>query len=684
MKKIFKLFLAVLLIVSLSVGLHTDIFAEEENIQPDKLETALWEYMQTADDNELIPIYLSLYPIDDAVWMDKVKSKTGMDPKVYMDEDRFQAEVANKITAVLEKKLGYEEAHKVGNDASEEKVFSDQTEAALRAAFSGELKSVSVDADNIIEFVRADRSLSIVDYTILMVRKNFQAEKNKAIGEVQTAENELFVQTYVNPRNNEVTQINSFASMFLNVKKSDILYYAQLAEVASIYYDDPIQFEDALAYVSEQVGADSTTGTKSPDFNNGSGFKGTGISIGIIEAGGVCDTTSPHFDSSRMHIVSNGSVALPISTHASLVTAIAAGERVGLGGYVYTGIVPEAEVYCTRVISSKTFSDALSALNAIGVDVINLSICSSSNGYSEDDRILDDFINSFGITCVVAAGNLGEVDGAITSPGYALNCITVGNLRTKSSGSNIIGLRPYALHSTSSWQEPNALPNKPDVCAPGTWVRAVRTTTGSNNFYYDLEYLDNPLNMPTGTSCSAPIVTGIVAQMMQQHSAKIGKPQAVKAKLMNTANPNIVTTADNPTEDNKFLREKSGAGMVSATKAMSGHAYKYAWNHNAVESDYITQFTVNLSVGQTLRASLAFSNKNTQTVIQNNSQYYNMDLRIIDASTGESLCDALGDRNNVEIVEYTATANCTVYIQTRIVRNVVNIKTDWALEVDRY
>ncbi len=254
MKKLLNLFFAVLLIVSLSVGLHTDIFAGAKNTQPDKLETALWEYMQTADDDELIPIYLSLHPIDDAAWMNKVKSKTGMDPEIYMDEDRFQAEVASKITVVLEKKLGYEEAHKVGNDALGEKVLSDQTEAALRAAFSGDLKNISVDAENIIEFVQADRSLSVVDYTILKARKSFQAEKNKAIREVQTAENELFVRKYVKSRDNEVTQINSFASMFLNVKKSDILYYAQLAEVESVYYNDPnTEFTDALAYVSGLV-----------------------------------------------------------------------------------------------------------------------------------------------------------------------------------------------------------------------------------------------------------------------------------------------------------------------------------------------------------------------------------------------------------------------------------------------
>lgn len=148
-------------------------------------------------------------------------------------------------------------------------------------------------------------------------------------------------------------------------------------------------------------------------------------------------------------------------------------------------------------------------------------------------------------------------------------------------------------------------------------------------FYFDLEGEE-----PTGTSYAAPVVTGIVAQMMEEHSAKIGNPQAVKAKIMNTASPSLVSNANNGTESNPYLRDLSGAGMVNAVKAMSGTAYKYAWNHSALELNYITQFTVSLSAGQKIRATLAFTNKNTDVIIQNGTQYYDMNLRLVDAATG--------------------------------------------------
>lgn len=183
---------------------------------------------------------------------------------------------------------------------------------------------------------------------------------------------------------------------------------------------------------------------------------------------------------------------------------------------------------------------------------------------------------------------------------------------------------------------------------------------------------------------AAPVVIGVVAQMMQEHSAKVGNPQAVKAKIMNTANRTAVSTTDNASKGNPYLFEKSGAGLVDSAKAMSGYGYKYAWNHYAVESDYITQLTIDLAAKQKIKATLAFSNKNTNIIIQNTNQYYDMDLRIVDAATGKVIMSASTAINNVEIVEFTATTACKVYIQTRIYRNVSGVKTDWALEVDRY
>lgn len=91
-----------------------------------------------------------------------------------------------------------------------------------------------------------------------------------------------------------------------------------------------------------------------------------------------------------------------------------------------------------------------------------------------------------------------------------------------------------------------------------------------------------------------------------------------------------------------------------------------------------------MTAGQKIRAILAFSNKNTGTINTDGDQYYDMDLCITDATTGQTLAIASGNKNNVEIVEYTATESCTVYIQTRIYRNLSNAKTDWALEIDCY
>lgn len=124
--------------------------------------------------------------------------------------------------------------------------------------------------------------------------------------------------------------------------------------------------------------------------------------------------------------------------------------------------------------------------------------------------------------------------------------------------------------------------------------------------------------------------------------------------------------------------------MVDSVNAVTWHSYKHAWYHQDVQSSFVTQSTVELSAGQKIRATLAFSNKDTGAIISSRNHYYDMDLRIVNASTNGVLTSAVGTKNNVEIVEYTATENCTVYVQTRICRNLSDAKTDWALEIDRY
>lgn len=78
---------------------------------------------------------------------------------------------------------------------------------------------------------------------------------------------------------------------------------------------------------------------------------------------------------------------------------------------------------------------------------------------------------------------------------------------------------------------------------------------GTNPFFYDSEGVE-----PTGTSFAAPVVTGIVAQMMEEHSAKIGNPQAVKAKIMNTALPVVGDDRQQRTESTRICATSAGRG----------------------------------------------------------------------------------------------------------------------------
>ena len=76
----------------------------------------------------------------------------------------------------------------------------------------------------------------------------------------QTAANEAFAAFYVEPRNNQVVSVRHyFASILVRAKSEDIRYYAQLEEVAAVFYAPVYQAENALGVIPAQVGADSST-----------------------------------------------------------------------------------------------------------------------------------------------------------------------------------------------------------------------------------------------------------------------------------------------------------------------------------------------------------------------------------------------------------------------------------------
>lgn len=88
MKKHGKISLSILLVFALAFTIGA--CAAEENVPPGKVDAALWERMDTADDDELIPIHLVLRDIDAAAVTEKVKAEMGSEAEG--NEAEFQAE----------------------------------------------------------------------------------------------------------------------------------------------------------------------------------------------------------------------------------------------------------------------------------------------------------------------------------------------------------------------------------------------------------------------------------------------------------------------------------------------------------------------------------------------------------------------------------------------------------------
>ncbi|MDR9824416.1 S8 family serine peptidase, partial [Vibrio sp. FNV 38] len=122
------------------------------------------------------------------------------------------------------------------------------------------------------------------------------------------------------------------------------------------------------------------------------------------------------------------------------------------------------------------------------------------------------------------------------------------------------------MRNTSSYGEASYLANKPDITAPGSYMRVVKTTAGTSNFY-----LNSDGYYPSGTSFAAPIVTGIVAQIQQAGAMGFRTwPGLVKSVLATSADPSKIRNEETSPADmsnvsnDHYLWKKSGAGLVNA------------------------------------------------------------------------------------------------------------------------
>lgn len=260
------------------------------------------------------------------------------------------------------------------------------------------------------------------------------------------------------------------------------------------------------------------------------GFRGEGVRIAVLDGGFKNVDTIHWFNKTK--IVSYKDFIYPSSSvfsghyHGTAVLSIMGVNE----GQIFTGTAPDAEYCLLRtedVLSEFPIEEDYWAAGAEYADSIGADIISSSLGYTRYDGGVKSYtINELdgktafiskvatiaakkGILVINSAGNDGETDWKkISFPADADGILSVGSVSSSNKNSSFSSVGP-----TSDARI------KPDVVALGEGVNVVMG--------------DGSLRSGSGTSYSAPIITGMAACLWQAFP-DLKVSELVKTVLLNS------------------------------------------------------------------------------------------------------------------------------------------------------
>jgi serine protease AprX len=238
---------------------------------------------------------------------------------------------------------------------------------------------------------------------------------------------------------------------------------------------------------------------------------------------------------------------------------------------MYAGVAPGANLIDVRVIGASgatNISTLIAGMQWVlahraeyNIRVVNLSAGGPATTSYRDDPLATaaEVLVFAGITVVVSAGNEGPHERTITSPGTDPYVITVGGIDDS-------GTAATDDDALASWSSRGVTPidglAKPDVSAPGRKVVSLRSPGSTldqelpDRLVAGLDPLAPAYFRLSGTSMAAPVVTGVVALMLE-HSPAL-TPAQVKGRLKATATALAYGSA-----------VTTGSGMVNAPAAVA-------------------------------------------------------------------------------------------------------------------
>jgi|SRR5579859_950939 len=293
------------------------------------------------------------------------------------------------------------------------------------------------------------------------------------------------------------------------------------------------------------LGASTVTSTGPTAVTGGPSDTGAGVTVAVLDSG--VDFSHPDLTGHVIAVNVNLSASGPSDGfgHGTHVAGVIAGQDAA-GQYV--GIAPGADVVSVKVSDDAGVtheSDVLRGLQWVSqhqasynIRALNMSLSGSvpqSYATSPMDAAVENVWHQ-GVTVVASAGNLGAAEEATWyAPGNDPLVVTVGcfdDNQTAASGDD--SLCPISSHGTT--EDGFA---KPDLLAPG---RKVVSTLASGingqpvalaKTYADRISADGRHIRLSGTSMSAPMVTGAVALLLARHPDLT--PDQIKSLLVSTA-----------------------------------------------------------------------------------------------------------------------------------------------------
>jgi serine protease AprX len=308
---------------------------------------------------------------------------------------------------------------------------------------------------------------------------------------------------------------------------------------------------------------------------------GAGVGVAVIDSGLDQNYTSldnvDYFDATGGSVrrVNNRADGYGHGTHVAGL--------LGSNGFTssgtYRGVAPSAKIVALKVLNDNgqgATSDVINAVNfvvanraSLGVKVITMSLGHPIYEPAGRDPLVAAVQNAVakGLVVVVSAGNFGgnpetrETGYAgITSPGNAPGAITVGAVDTRQTDSRNDDEVAWYSSRGPTWYDGL---QKPDIVAPGSHL--VSNISTASTIYRDypngiVKSGAMPFFKMSGTSMSAPVVAGVVADMLQaaQINGVTLTPNTIKAILQYTAIR--VGNEDTLTQ---------GAGQVNAAGAIA-------------------------------------------------------------------------------------------------------------------